>query len=37
VLHVYFEHSLGYLSLSSDDEAALRRTAELIRSRVTVT
>jgi hypothetical protein len=34
---VYFEHSLGYLSLSSDNETALRRMAELIQPRMTVT
>ena len=36
-IHVYFEHSLGYLSLSSHNEAALRRIAELIQPRMTVT
>ena|SRR5215475_12721290 len=37
VLHVYFEHSLGYLALSTDSEEPLRRTAELIQPRVIVT
>jgi hypothetical protein len=26
VLHVYFEHALGYLSPSGKDQATLRRT-----------
>jgi hypothetical protein len=36
-IQVYFEHSLGYLSLSRDNEVTLRRIAELIQPRMTVT
>jgi hypothetical protein len=36
-IHVYFEHSLGYLFLSSDNKIALRRIAELIQPGMTVT
>jgi hypothetical protein len=35
-LRVYFEHSLSYLALMSNDEFALRRVADRIQPSVTV-
>lgn len=35
-LGIYYEHSLGYLSLTNNDEAILRELADGIRSRIRI-